>query len=247
MADTEMTTTAKAATTGLVAVRRRRQEVIDRLTEDFARDLIDVEEFEERVDGAHRAVSVEDLDKLVADLAPLEKAAPPITDSQAMELHPHRELAPADASRPERRWAVAVLGGVERRGTWRVPHRMKIVCVMGGAEIDFREVALPPGVTEVTVVCVMGGAEIIVPPDLPLECDGVAIMGGFEHVDRAPKQHDPDAPLLRIRGVAFMGGFSIATRLPGETARMARKRQRRERLALEDRERRQLASGGRKP
>lgn len=243
MADME----TRASVTGLVAVRRRRQEVIDRLTEDFARDLLDVDEFEERVTLAHRANNVGELDKLLTDLEPLEKAAPPITDSQAMELHPHRELAPADASRPDRRWAVAVLGGVERRGSWRVPHRMKVVCVMGGAEIDFRDVALPPGETEVTVVCVMGGAEIIVPPDLPIECDGVAIMGGFEHVDRAPKQHDPDAPLLRIRGLAFMGGFSIATRLPGETARMARKRERRERLAIEDRERRQLASGGPKP
>lgn len=228
----------------LAAIRRRRLEVIDRLTEDFARDLLDVEEFEERVDAAHRAESVPALDSLVSDLAPLEKTVPPITASQAMELHPHRELAPADGSRPDRRWAVAVLGGVERRGSWRVPHRMKIVCVMGGAEIDFRDVALPPGETEVTVVCVMGGAEIIVPPDLPIECDGVAIMGGFEHVDRAPKNHDPEAPLLRIRGMAFMGGFSIATRLPGETARMARKRERRERRAIEDRERRQLASGG---
>ena len=244
MADTDPK--PEPAGTGLVAVRRRRQAVIDRLTEDFARDLLEVDEFEERVDAAHRAVTIEALEKLVADLEPLEKAASPLSDSQALELHPHRELAPADATRPERRWAVAVLGGVERRGSWRVPHRMKVVCVMGGAEIDFREVSLPPGETEVTVVCVMGGAEIIVPPDLPIECDGVAIMGGFEHVDRAPRQHDPEAPLLRIRGVAFMGGFSIATRLPGETARMARKRERRERLAIEDRERRQLVSG-RKP
>ena len=59
-----------------------------------------------------------------------------------------------------------------------------------------------------------------------------------------PPRIDPDMPILRIHRMSFMGGFSIATRLPGETARMARKRERRERRALEDRERRQLASGG---
>ena len=160
-----------------------------------------------------------------------------------MELHPHRAPAPVDPTRPDRRWAVAVMGGVERRGSWRVPRRMKVVCFMGGAELDFRDVALPPGATEVTVVCIMGGAEIIVPPHLSVECDGVAIMGGFDHVDRAAPGGDPDAPLLRIRGMSLMGGFTIATRLPGETARMARKRQKRERRDLEERERRQLASG----
>ena len=226
----------------LVALRRRRQEVIDRLTEDFARDLLDVDEFDERVDKAHQATTLEALTELVADLGPLEKGAPPITDSQAMQIHPHREITPYD--RPERKWAVAVMGGVERKGTWRVPQRLKVVCVMGGAELDFRDVALPPGETEVSVVCVMGGAEIIVPPDLAVECDGVAILGGFEHSDRAPPRPDPDMPILRIRGVAFMGGFSIATRLPGESARQARKREKREQRALEsERERRQLADG----
>ena len=226
----------------LATLRRRRQEVIDRLTEDFARDLLDVDEFDERVDKAHQADSLVALDSLVTDLVPLERTAPPITESQAMQIHPHREIAPME--RPDRRWAVAVMGGVERRGAWRVPQRLKVVCVMGGAELDFRDVALPPGETEVTVVCVMGGAEIIVPPDLAVECDGVAILGGFEHSDRAPARPDPDLPLLRIKGVAFMGGFSIATRLPGESARQARKREKREQKALEsERERRQLASG----
>jgi hypothetical protein len=226
----------------LVALRRRRQLVIDRLTEDFARDLLDVDEFDDRVTRAHQATTLEGLDEIVGDLAPLERSAPPVTESQAMRIHPHREIAPYD--RPERRWAVAVLGGVERKGSWRVPNRLKVVCVMGGAELDFRDVALPPGETEVSVVCVMGGAEIIVPPDLAVECDGVAILGGFEHSDRAPPRPDPDLPLLRIKGVAFMGGFSISTRLPGESARQARKREKRERRRLEsERERRQLAGG----
>lgn len=230
------------STAPLVALRRRRQQVIDRLTEDFARDLLDVDEFDERVTRAHQATTLEALDDLVTDLVPLEKDAPPVTESQALRIHPHREIVPYE--RPDRRWAVAVMGGVERKGTWRVPQRLKVVCVMGGAELDFRDVTLPPGETEVSVVCVMGGAEIIVPPDLAVECDGVAVLGGFEHSDRAPPRPDPDLPLLRIKGVAFMGGFSISTRLPGESARQARKRERRERRALEnERERRQLAGG----
>ena len=226
---------------GLVALRQRRQEVIDRLTDDFARDLIDVDEFEMRVDQAHRAVSIEALEQVVADLEPLEASAAPVSPEQAMELHPTRTPASALAlNRAESRWAVAVLGGVERKGSWRVPQKLKVVCLMGGAEIDFREVSLPPGVTTIRIICMMGGAEIIVPPDLAVECDGIAIMGGFEQLDRAPPKADPDAPLLRVSGFALMGGFTISTRLPGESARQASKRQKRERREME---RRQLASG----
>ena len=79
----------------------------------------------------------------------------------------------------------------------------------------------------------MGGVEIIVPPHLPVEAEGVAIMGGFDHVDRAPAEPDPGAPLLRVTGLAFMGGVHIEMRLPGESGRDARKRRRRERRAIE--------------
>jgi hypothetical protein len=225
----------------LVALRQRRQEVIDRLTDDFARDVIEVDEFEMRVDQAHRAASIEALAKVVEDLEPRESAAPPLSPERSLELHPSRAPASALATnRADSRWAVAVMGGVERKGSWRVPQKLKVLCVMGGAEIDFREVELPPGVTHIKVVCMLGGAEIIVPPDLAVECDGLAIMGGFEQLDRAPPKADPDAPLLRVSGFAFMGGFTISTRLPGESARQAHKRQRRERREME---RRQLADG----
>jgi predicted membrane protein len=63
---------------------------------------------------------------------------------------------------------------------------------MGGAELDFREVDLPPGETEVFIICMMGGAEIIVPPDLAVDASGIAIMGGFEHA--APQRLRADAP-----------------------------------------------------
>ena len=52
----------------LVALRDRREQVISRLSDGYARDLFDVEELERRLDLAHGARSVADLDQLVADL-----------------------------------------------------------------------------------------------------------------------------------------------------------------------------------
>ena len=78
----------------------------------------------------------------------------------------------------------------------------------------------------------MGGVQIIVPPGLAVEVNGTAIMGGFDHLERAPPTPDPDRPVLSISGFAMMGGVHIETRLPGEDERGSRRRQRRERREL---------------
>jgi hypothetical protein len=106
---------------------------------------------------------------------------------------------------------------------------------MGGAVLDFREARLPPGTTEVTVFALMGGAQIIVPPGLAVEMDGSAFMGGFEHMERAPAEADPERPVLRVSGFVLMGGVAVETRLPGEGERDARRRRRRERKQLRGR------------
>lgn len=230
---------AEGVQTRPVALRRRRQEVIDLLTEAFAQGDLEVEDFEERVDQAHRASDLQALQVVVRDLEPAggeDEHPAPVQDT--------RMVIPSD--RPDSRWAVSIMGGLERRGTWRVPRKLRVVTCMGGAEIDLRDVVLPPGETEITVTCLMGGVEIIVPPDLAVECDGIAVMGGFEHVDRATAEPDPEAPLLRVRGFVMMGGVDIETRLPGESARQARKRRRKEdrqKRKLRKKDQRQLASG----
>ena len=88
------------------------------------------------------------------------------------------------------------------------------------------------GFTEVQVLALMGGVQIIVPPGLPVEVAGTAIMGGFGHVERIPARLDPEVPVLRIRGAAVMGGVAVETRLPGESESEAHRRRRRDRRAL---------------
>ncbi|HUH05035.1 MAG TPA: DUF1707 domain-containing protein [Kofleriaceae bacterium] len=217
----------------LVALRSRRDEVIEALTKHFSEDTLDLEEFEHRITEAHRAADLATLDGLVKDLEPL--SAPAASTALAGPAP-----APLEVSRPDKKTFVAVMSGVERGGVWRPPKRSRLVAIMGGAELDFREALLPPGVTEVRIYALMGGAEVIVPPNLAVECDGWGIMGGFEVMDRAPVVPDPNQPLLRITGFAMMGGFSIETRLPGESRRQAKRRRRKERRALGTASRKQL-------
>jgi hypothetical protein len=213
-----------------VALADARERVILRLTDAFARDELDLETFEERLNSAHRAGAPAELERLIADLpAPAGADGAPV--SQALVLAPKPALAPASGVR-ERQRLWAIMGGVERKGPWRPPRQLKIITAMGGVALDFRAAQLAAGTTEVVVFALMGGVEIIVPPWLAVTVEGAAIAGGFEHVDRAPEAPDAGAPLLHVRGVVVFGGVSVETRLPGESARDARRRSRRERKAL---------------
>ncbi len=95
--------------------------------------------------------------------------------------------------------------------------------------LDFREAVLGAGVTDVNVLAVLGSVEIIVPPEMAVEADGMAVLGGFEYQTDAPLRTDPNLPTLRVRGLAVLGGVNVEVRLPGETSRDAKKRRRLER------------------
>ncbi len=206
----------------LVALRTERDRCVATLSDAFAADLLDVEEFERRVDLAHTAQSVEALVSLREDLTEVEK---PGESEKALVPHSDPEQQHALAlAQPKAGWCVGVMGGAERKGQWRVPKKMRSVAAMGGIELDFREAIFAPGVTQLNVVACMGGVDIIVPPNLAVECNGMGIMGAFASLECSPVVPDPEQPLLRISGIAVMGGFEISTRLVGESARDARKR-----------------------
>lgn len=202
-----------------------RQVTIDALCEHFANDVMSVEEFERRVDGAHQAKTTEELRQLLLDLPGANLPAVP-GSATAPAYGGSYSMTTSDRVK-ERSFAVAVLGGTRRAGRWSPARKNHAIAVMGGAEIDFREAVMGPGVTELRIFALWGGVEVIVPPGMNVESHGIGIMGGFEHApDRAP---DPSAPTLRVTGLAVMGGVDITVREPGESARDARRRRRQER------------------
>ncbi len=183
-----------------------RERAIAALSDGFANDALDVDEFERRVTLAHTSDSPEEIAALTTDLPASTTALAKATVA----------LAPARADEgvaPET--VYAIFGGVDRRGTWNVPRRWRVVAAFGGAQLDLREARFPTGVIDLEVKAVFGGVQIIVPPGLAVEVHGTAIMGGFQDVNRAPAHPDPDAPLLRIHGLALMGGVDITMRLAG--------------------------------
>lgn len=185
----------------------RRERIVAELCEHFAAGHIELDVLEQRLAAADRASSVGEMDGLVADL--------PVIAAQPSLL----------AEPPKRRgWALALMGGNSRKGTWVPPRQLNVIAIMGGVELDFRDARLPAGETHVNAVALMGGVDVIVPPDLPVTVRGLGILGGVDQEEHASESKDPNAPHLMVTALACMAGVSVKTRPRGRTERILSKR-----------------------
>jgi hypothetical protein len=214
----------------LVALRDRRHQVITRLSDCYASDLFEVDELERRLDLAHAARTVAELDELVADLAPAQTTA----------LAPAPMSSIDDPSRAQKKKLRVILSHVARQSRWTVPRTLELRVLWGNAELDFRDASLAPGVTTIDVGVLMGNLEIILPPHLAIDVDVSSFMGSVEERHRVPPDDDPARPVLRLSGSVRLGNLEISTRLPGETRGDANRRERRERKQLRKAQRRAL-------
>jgi len=187
-----------------------RERVVQDLAEHFAQDRLTLPEYERRVELVYRASSADALRDLTRDLAPM----PPVRVAAVTPLSTRVDSSPPVTS--VKRTFFALMSGVIRRGNWLVPARSRAIAFMGGISLDLREATLTAPVTDIYIFAMMGGVEIIVPPDVRLESDGFAIMGGFEDQLKEPASRDPDAPLVRVHGLAIMGGVEARVEAPGE-------------------------------
>jgi Domain of unknown function (DUF1707)/Cell wall-active antibiotics response 4TMS YvqF len=183
-----------------------RERAVERLSVHYARDQLTLDDLESRLERAYAARSPEALEAVLAGLPALNPTA---SAADAAAVAPRV---------PRSRKYVAFMSGIVRRGAWLVPKRIHALAFMGGIELDLREATLAAAVTEIDVLAVMGGVVVTVPPNVRLECDGFAFMGGFEDQVTLPASGDPDAPVVRLTGFAFMGGVETRVLPPGAPA-----------------------------
>jgi len=177
-----------------------REATLVRLREAGGEGRLTLEELSERVERTDAARTAAELEAITADLPPAR---------------------PAPVKAKEKGWVIAVMGGAERKGSWRPARRTNVVTLMGGAALDLREVELPGPEIEITAVTVMGGIEVIVPEGVQVELNDFAIMGG----NTGPRNANvpPGAPVVRVRAYSLMGGIGVTRRKPGEGGRSPRR------------------------
>ena len=160
------------------------------LTDAAAQGQLQMTEYEERLKKAYAAQTIDELDRLGADLPGVATAAPATAPGR-----------PAPST-----LLLAIMSGFERRGRWNVPRRLTSVAVFGGGVIDLRYADLTSTDVEIHSYSIFGGQTILLPPELNVEVHGVGVMGAFDHLS---EQGSPGAPVVTIRGFSLWGSVGI--------------------------------------
>ena len=169
-----------------------REATVTRLRDAAAEGRLSLEELGERVEAADGARTRADLASVVADL--------PAPSGPAGELAP--------AQRTGR--LLGILGGDTLSGRVRLGPEVRVINVMGGADLDLTDAVLSEGEVTIRVFSIWGGSNIHVPDGVHVEHHGVGVLG-WDKVEPPAEggAPAPGAPVVRVRSVSIMGGTDI--------------------------------------
>jgi hypothetical protein len=171
-----------------------REATVVRLREAAGEGRLTVEELAERIDAAYAATTHAQLEPLTADL-PAPAATPMAVEGggQGTSL------------------ILGILGGGDRRGRWRVAERVKVINLLGGADLDLREATLAGPEVHITVISILGGSDIVVPEGVHVELSSFALLGGDE-LKLEGSEPPPGAPVVHVHTVSILGGTDVKTK-----------------------------------
>lgn len=178
------------------ALEQAREHAIRVLSDGFAYDALNEDEFEWRLGQLSLANSPAEVQALIADLPTRgttsrtgDYAAPPARSEERIR---------------------GVMSEVRRDGAWRLPQRLMVSAVMSDIRLDLRQAVIPPGCT-IEVSAIMANVTILVPPGLPVDFDVSPIMGSARNDStRVPPAFG--APLVHVRGRAIMAEVRVRMR-----------------------------------
>jgi hypothetical protein len=178
-----------------------RERVAERLRAAAAEGQLSFDELEDRLNAAYAARTGGELVPLTADLQEPggALAAPSAEPGAGVTVR----RGPGGA-----RWLVAIMGGCERRGRWRLAERATSLNIMGGADLDLSQAELAGEHVELTVFSLMGGADIYVPDNLEVEVSEFALMGG-NSVKLGERPQRTGGPTIKLRLISLMGGTDV--------------------------------------
>jgi len=190
-----------------------RQDTIDRLTEAFAADLIDMDEYERRAEAANAAKRTDDLRALSADLPVPRQAGPAAKRGPSVEpaFSPRRALDPSIVGAAPITTG-CVMGDRRLVGDWLSSDRVSAFTVMGSTRLDLREAVLPPGPIRIEAFTLMGEIQVIVPRDLPVKLNAFAFMGESNAGKEVNQQIRGAETWVEVSGFAMMGSLTVKAR-----------------------------------
>src|SRR5437660_1451957 len=114
-----------------------REQTVEILRHAASSGQLTVDELEERTTSAYGARTRRELDLLTVDVSPAPS--------------PHEGELTVKEGPGGTRWLIAIMGGHDRRGWWRVGPRCTVLNIMGGSDIDLNDAELSERVTRLSV------------------------------------------------------------------------------------------------
>jgi len=185
---------------GLPAARER---TIRILSDCFAENLLEMEEFESRVSLAHQAQSIQDLARLIDDI-PGELA-------EAAEA-PKRPAVKRLVLRDEQQPVYGIMMTRRLRGRWLKCRTVNSRILLSSVEFDFRDLELPSDIVEINVLALMSSVVLTVPEDLPVQTEVVPILGEVKEGRRVKTTLPEKGPGVRVTGFVLMGEVKVRSR-----------------------------------
>ncbi len=178
-----------------------RDRVVDVLRDALMSGRLTQDEHAERLEQTLQARTLGELEPITQDLVVPQQAMP--LPSPAASNSPVPIEEPAN---PSESFAtmLAIFGGGERTGRWRVKRRTNAFAVFGGHDLDMTDAVFEGREVTVWAFAVFGGIDITVPDAVAVRSEGVGIFGGFGV--RGGDDPDPNAPVVVVKGLALFGG-----------------------------------------
>ncbi|MEV8565244.1 DUF1707 domain-containing protein [Streptomyces sp. NPDC051322] len=181
----------------LRASHEDRDQVVEQLQIAAGDGRLTVDELEERLDVALTARTHGELAALLTDL-------PAAGSAWAGEV---AAAAPKELSR-----ITVDSGSAKRGGAWVVPQRIEIEARSGSVVLDFTRAVIALPTLEIEASVRSGSVKLVVPPDVFVDVDDVAVSSGSAH-SRA--QIVPGAPVrLRVHVTGKVRSGSITAGPP---------------------------------
>jgi Domain of unknown function (DUF1707) len=174
-----------------------RDQAVQILSQALVDGRITTSEHGERVSKVLAARYLAQLDEITEDIPSPERLPAPRSDSALAATGPARTHG--------------LLRSTSLRPCGSVPQLLRSGAVLGNAEIDLRDAAIPADGLDVKLWAYLGDVTVIVPPLVRVQLLATPILGQVENtLGSAPRT----GPVVRIRAWAIFGDISVRAENP---------------------------------
>jgi hypothetical protein len=208
MSDIELQESTEGRKYGLP---KYRTEILEKLNDAFANGYLEMEDYESRMEMAHKANSIEDLQKVVYDFPDsglknrfVEK---PITTSE------HKK--PININIDMQDTVFTVLGDNNINGVDLPSDNLNVVNILGETRIDLTSENYTKNLFEINVFVMLGSLRIYAPDNVKIKTQTMNVLASSQN--NAPLTDAKQEKIVVIKGVCILGDIQIIRdRKPGE-------------------------------